>query len=154
MIAAAVVGASCSEPSSVARHAASATIAPVLTDLLVAAAPTDTEFVIVQFDDATTSGAAVASRIQGLGAGARALTQLPFVGVLATPAQVQTIATQPGVIQISPNSQLRYLGGPGGALAGFDYILQHQDDYNIKVVNNSWGTSGPFDPKDPINVAT
>ena len=288
LIAAAVVGASCSEPSSVARHAASATIAPVLTDLLVAAAPTDTEFVIVQFDDATTSGAAVASRIQGLGAGARALTQLPFVGVLATPAQVQTIATQPGVIQISPNSQLRYLGGPGGlralaalldesvptikadqahtrygvtgrgigvaildsgidglyqvdvqypsrtiqnlkvlvnqkdvicfrtlpcagsiyvenlpdsetsvghgthvsgiaggngtlsnglytgvapgsnligigtgdvlfifwALAGFDYILQHQDDYNIKVVNNSWGTSGPFDPKDPINVAT
>src|SRR3989454_235963 len=37
LIAAAVVGASCSEPSSVARHAASATIAPVLTDLLVAA---------------------------------------------------------------------------------------------------------------------
>ena len=104
LIAAAVVGASCSEPSSVARHAASATIAPVLTDLLVAAAPTDTEFVIVQFDDATTSGAAVASRIQGLGAGARALTQLPFVGVLATPAQVQTVAAQPGVIQISPNS--------------------------------------------------
>ncbi|PYO38125.1 MAG: hypothetical protein DMD29_14180 [Gemmatimonadetes bacterium] len=104
MIAAAVVGASCSEPSSVARHAASATIAPVLTDLLVAAAPTDAEFVIVQFDDATTSGAAVASRIQGLGAGARALTQLPFVGVLATPAQVQTVAAQPGVIQISPNS--------------------------------------------------
>ena len=67
LIAAAVVGASCGEPSSGARHSASATIAPLLTDLLVAAAPTDTEFVIVQFDDATTSGAAVASRIQGLG---------------------------------------------------------------------------------------
>jgi serine protease AprX len=40
------------------------------------------------------------------------------------------------------------------ALAGFDYILQHQRDYNIKVVNNSWGTSGPFDPKDPINKAS
>jgi len=36
------------------------------------------------------------------------------------------------------------------ALAGFDYILDHQDQYNIKVVNNSWGTSGAFDPKDPI----
>src|SRR6266513_2200049 len=40
------------------------------------------------------------------------------------------------------------------ALAGFDYILEHQQAYNIKVVNNSWGTSGPFDPKDPINKAT
>ena len=40
------------------------------------------------------------------------------------------------------------------ALAGFDYILDHQQQYNIKVVNNSWGTSGAFDPKDPINKAS
>ena len=40
------------------------------------------------------------------------------------------------------------------ALAGFDYILDHQQQYNIKVVNNSWGTTGPFDPNDPINEAT
>jgi len=40
------------------------------------------------------------------------------------------------------------------ALAGFDYILDHQQHYNIKVVNNSWGTTGAFDPKDPINEAT
>jgi serine protease AprX len=40
------------------------------------------------------------------------------------------------------------------ALAGFDYILDHRAAYNIKVVNNSWGTTGPFDPKDPINKAT
>jgi len=40
------------------------------------------------------------------------------------------------------------------ALAGFDYVLDHQKAYNIKVVNNSWGTSGAFDPKDPINKAS
>ncbi len=40
------------------------------------------------------------------------------------------------------------------ALAGFDYILDHQQQYNIKVVNNSWGTTGTFGPKDPINEAT
>ena len=40
------------------------------------------------------------------------------------------------------------------ALAGFDYILDHRTAYNIKVVNNSWGTTGPFDPKDPINKAS
>lgn len=40
------------------------------------------------------------------------------------------------------------------ALAGFDYILKHRKEYNIRVVNNSWGTDGPFDPKDPINKAS
>src|SRR5881394_2297510 len=40
------------------------------------------------------------------------------------------------------------------ALAGFDYILEHHTQYNIKVVNNSWGTSGAFDANDPINIAS
>jgi serine protease AprX len=43
------------------------------------------------------------------------------------------------------------------ALAGFDYVLQHADQYNIKVVNNSWGsqsTAAQFDPNDPINRAS
>jgi serine protease AprX len=39
-------------------------------------------------------------------------------------------------------------------LAGFDYILDHQAQYGIKVVNNSWGTTGAFDPNDPVNKAT
>jgi serine protease AprX len=40
------------------------------------------------------------------------------------------------------------------ALEGFDYVLTHQYTYNIRVVSNSWGTSGPFDPEDPISVAS
>ncbi len=43
------------------------------------------------------------------------------------------------------------------ALAGFDYLLDHAEQFNVKVVNNSWGTSGgsqAWDPKDPINQAT
>lgn len=39
-------------------------------------------------------------------------------------------------------------------LAGFDWLLEHRTQYNIRVVNNSWGTSGDFDPKDPTNIAT
>ena len=54
VIAGAVVAASCGEPSGVPRRA---TIAPGLVSALSAAAPTDTQFVIVQFDDAVTSGA-------------------------------------------------------------------------------------------------
>jgi serine protease AprX len=40
------------------------------------------------------------------------------------------------------------------ALQGFDWILENQARYDIRVVSNSWGTTGAFDPNDPINVAT
>jgi len=43
------------------------------------------------------------------------------------------------------------------ALAGFDYLLDHAEEFNVRVVNNSWGTEGgsqAWDPKDPINKAT
>lgn len=40
------------------------------------------------------------------------------------------------------------------ALEGFDYAISHQDEYNIKVINNSWGTSGAFEENDPVNVAS
>jgi serine protease AprX len=38
-----------------------------------------------------------------------------------------------------------------------DYTLVNQFRYNIRVCNNSWGTTladAPYDPNDPINVAT
>jgi serine protease AprX len=40
------------------------------------------------------------------------------------------------------------------ALAGWDYTIQHRAQYKIRVVSNSWGSSGEFDPEDPINVAS
>jgi serine protease AprX len=49
---------------------------------------------------------------------------------------------------------------PGGAfpqvmiLAGFDYVIENRKEYNIQVVNNSWGSSGNFSPTSPISVAT
>ncbi len=39
-------------------------------------------------------------------------------------------------------------------LAGFDWILENRDAYNIQVVNNSWGSEGAYDAADPINEAT
>jgi serine protease AprX len=39
-------------------------------------------------------------------------------------------------------------------LAGFDWLIDNAAKYNIKVVNNSWGTTGAYDPNDPTNVAT
>jgi serine protease AprX len=43
------------------------------------------------------------------------------------------------------------------ALAGFDYIIGRAAQYNIKVINNSWGSkaaAAAFDPNDPINRAS
>lgn len=282
-----VLAVSCRESQSPIREQGSR-LTPPLRDLLAASGAGDTTFVVVEYDDAVTTGGAVAGQVMDLGAGARALRELPFVGALATAAQVDAISRLPGVVRVSPNGQLRYLsagpdalavatvldqsvptikadqarakfgvtgrgvgvaildtgidglyqldvqfpsrtvqnlkvlvnqrdivcfkgvpcagsiyveelansettvghgthvGGIAGgngvmseglytgvapasnligigtgdilfifwALAGFDYILQNQDRYNIKVVNNSWGTEGEFDPKDPINVAT
>ncbi|MEX2104161.1 MAG: S8 family serine peptidase, partial [Bacilli bacterium] len=50
--------------------------------------------------------------------------------------------------------------GSGGALlildavGGFDYSLTHQFQYDIRVITNSWGSSGDFDPENPVNIAS
>jgi serine protease AprX len=40
------------------------------------------------------------------------------------------------------------------ALQGFDWILENQARYGIRVISNSWGSSGAFDANDPVNVAS
>ncbi len=62
---------------------------------------------------------------------------------------------------VAPEADLIGLGAGEGiailtALAGFDWILANQAEYNIRVVNCSWGPDAHtrFDPSDPVNVAT
>jgi serine protease AprX len=40
------------------------------------------------------------------------------------------------------------------ALEGFDWVLQNRAEYGIRIISNSWGTSGAFSPDDPVNVAS
>jgi len=40
------------------------------------------------------------------------------------------------------------------ALGGFEWSLTNQYLYGIRVISNSWGGSGPFDPNDPIAIAS
>lgn len=41
------------------------------------------------------------------------------------------------------------------ALQSYDWVLEHADEYNIRIVNSSWGTSGgELDINDPIVMAT
>ncbi|GAE37167.1 S8 family serine peptidase [Halalkalibacter akibai] len=50
--------------------------------------------------------------------------------------------------------------GSGGVLlvldgiGGFDYAITNQRKYDIRVITNSWGSSGDFHPDHPINVAS
>lgn len=35
-------------------------------------------------------------------------------------------------------------------LQAVDWMLDHREQYNIRVVNNSWGGTGDYDPTDPV----
>lgn len=39
-------------------------------------------------------------------------------------------------------------------LGGLEYVAANRERYNIKVVNNSWGVEGPYNPIHPVNLAT
>jgi serine protease AprX len=39
------------------------------------------------------------------------------------------------------------------ALGGFEYSLANQFRYGIRVISNSFGGSGPFEPEDPVMIA-
>ncbi|MCA1319185.1 S8 family serine peptidase [Bacillus tianshenii] len=43
-------------------------------------------------------------------------------------------------------------------IGGFDYAMTHQQEYNIRLITNSWGDTSDagtdFDPYHPINIAT
>ncbi|HYR06770.1 MAG TPA: S8 family serine peptidase [Longimicrobium sp.] len=253
-------------------------IDPTLTTLLNLAAPTDQLQVLVTYDETVTNSQNIATALTSLGAGIMKFKNLPVVFAIATPLQITSITTQPGVVGVYSNKQLEYylaestrairatdawnagytgkgvgiaildsgvdglynsgleygtktvhnvkiavdmgdivtldptLPAPGGALfvanvptsetsmghgthvagiaagngssstngyykgvapdasliglgvgdalfvlwaqAGLDYILDIREQFNIQVVNNSWGSEGAYDPAHPINVAT
>src|SRR5690606_7816312 len=59
---------------------------------------------------------------------------------------------------VAPGSRL--LGLSAGdlnlthVLAGFDYLLEKQAAYNVRVVNCSFSATTVFDANDPVNIAT
>ena len=60
------------------------------------------------------------------------------------------VATGAKLVGVSAGDVLFLLS----ALEGFDWVLQNQATYAIRVISNSWGTTGAFVPDDPINVAS
>jgi serine protease AprX len=39
-------------------------------------------------------------------------------------------------------------------LEAFNYAIAKQKTYGIRIVSNSWGANGDFDPRSPVNIAT
>jgi serine protease AprX len=78
----------------------------------------------------------------GLGSENRYLGAAPGVRIVGFSAGV----TDPATSETS-------LDG-AGILSGFQYAIDHRDRYNLRVVSNSWGSSGAFDADDPITRAT
>jgi serine protease AprX len=62
---------------------------------------------------------------------------------------------------VAPGADIVGYGSGGGiaildALGGFDYAITNQFRFDspIRVISNSWGSSGPFDPADPVSIAS
>jgi serine protease AprX len=59
---------------------------------------------------------------------------------------------------VAPGAKLIGTGSGAGlfvlnALGGFEWSLTNQTFYNIRVISNSYGGSGAFDPEDPVAIA-
>ena len=96
------------QPSSLLGLGTGVSIDPTLTTLLNLAAPTDQLEVLVTYDESLTSSQSVATALTSSGAGIIKFKHLPVVFALATPAQIASISTKPGVISVYSNKQLSY----------------------------------------------
>ncbi|OWL98039.1 peptidase S8 [Deinococcus indicus] len=62
---------------------------------------------------------------------------------------------------VAPGATLVGVGAGDGlsilyALQGFDYLMKPEirETYNVRVISNSWGSSGEFAPYNPISIAS
>lgn len=60
---------------------------------------------------------------------------------------------------VAPGAKLIGTGSGAGlfilnALGGFEWAFANQFIHNIRVISNSWGSSGAFNPDNPINLAS
>ncbi|HEU0302902.1 MAG TPA: S8 family serine peptidase [Longimicrobium sp.] len=83
-------------------------IDPVLTTLLNVTSPLQKLQVLVTYDPTRTTGDAVSRALTSSGAGIIRFKHLPVVFALATPVQIASITTKPGIRSVYSNRQLQY----------------------------------------------
>jgi serine protease AprX len=81
----------------------------------------------------------------------RTMRSLPIAGVLATPAEINALAKQPGVLSIFPNAQLTYYNLESRQISGAARVVENQADFGkaipysgrgVTVVVNDSGIDG------------
>jgi len=103
--------------------ALAATLGPGLASQMATAGAADKLEVVVTFDRDQPLGAAETGLLRSLGiVEGVTMASLPIAGVLATPAQIDALAQQPGVLSIWPNHRLEYFNDGSRQITGVDRV--------------------------------
>lgn len=97
--------------------------------------------------DADGHGTHVAGIIAGSGDAQGGPGRADYVGVAHG---AQLVGYQAGLIDKNGDVVFESLT----VLEGFDWALENRHRYDIRVISNSWGANGEFDPRSPVNLAT
>jgi serine protease AprX len=116
---------------------ADAQISADLAQTLKTALPTQELTVVVSYGHSGAPTAAEVSALKGLGI-AKGITMrsLPVAGVLATPAEIQALSMQPGVVSIFANRPLRYFNYESRQISGAKRVTDNPADFGRAIPNS------------------
>ncbi|TBR07254.1 MAG: peptidase S8, partial [Lysobacter sp.] len=109
---------------------ADAHLDPQLVQKLSAAAATDELGVVVTYSQSGPVTAAQVAALQSIGiAKGRTMRSLPIAGVLATPAEIRTLAQRTDVVSIYWNAPLRYFNKEAREMSGAARVVANPADF-------------------------
>ena len=113
---------------------ADAQISPDLAVKISKALPTEELTVVVTYDHAGPINAEERATLARLGI-TRGITMrsLPIAGLMATPAEINALASQPHVVSIFPNRQLRYFNREARQISGAARTTDNPGDFGRAV---------------------
>ena len=121
---------------------ADARIPADLAKTLLSASPNQELNVVVTYSHsgAITSAELAAMKSLGIDKG-RTMRSLPIAGVLATPAEINALAKQPGVLSIFPNKQLSYYNQQSRQISGAARVTENQADFGKAIPYSGKGVT-------------
>jgi serine protease AprX len=98
--------------------------------------------VVVTYDQSGPLTADELATLKGLGI-TRGITMrsLPIAGVVATPSEIRALATQPHVVSIFPNRQLRYFNQEARQISGAARVAENPGDFGRAVPYSGKGVT-------------
>lgn len=121
---------------------ANAEISADLAKKLSTALPTDQLTVVVSYDHSGPINATELATLKSLGI-TRGITMraLPIAGVVATPAEIRSLATQPHVVSIIPNRTLRYFDHDARAISSAARVVENPNDFGRAIPYSGKGVT-------------